>query len=752
MKWTTNIIIILLLSIASIGTAQEAAKDSLLAICTSTSVPDTSKVEAAIQLIIYHGATDDDIRYFMNSIGDNPSRRPKDRLKLLNVAMARYGRIGSVNQAEKTYKQLLQLAVQEESVEYQIKGNLTMARIERDRGDNTKAEVHLTNIEQLLKQEDLPAMQNAYYLERCTYARDKGKYTDALRYNDLAIAAADRPASRRLLANTYSQRGRIYRQLGETDSAEVYYQKSKSYAIEYQVLTQLPVILNNLGNIGHIKGKYDEAIGYYMESIALKEKSNDIRGLCIGYHNIGAIKNDMKAYEEARAQFLKSDEYASKIDFKKLHAYNALKTGWSYQMEERHEEALPYHMKALAISEDINFQKGQIDALIGIGVDQTNAGNLEIANTSLLEALAMAEASGNKSGECSALVGLADWYLQLDDSDYSRAAKMSDRDIENLLIRALALSKEMDYGEKKLLVYDGLQKLYNKTGANDKKAALLTEYMELKDSLYTEKRSDAIAAWETRYATAEKEKEIIQLEADNKIAQLRARTLQWSLGAITLFLGLLGFFGYKYQKRKSAQKRMEEAELFRTKLSSDLHDDVGTMLSSLAMQSEVMSLTAEAAQVEKFDKLSSLSREAMSRMRDTVWAIDSRKDSTKDLVDRMKDYLTDLLNGHKLKVDFQQDIADHMHKLRPDVRQNMYLIFKEAVNNAAKYSNGDQLTIRLSHSSSHLSLSIRDNGTVGNVKTSGTGMSNMKMRAERIGGAFSLKINDGFAIQVDVPQ
>jgi len=118
----------------------------------------------------------------------------------------------------------------------------------------------------------------------------------------------------------------------------------------------------------------------------------------------------------------------------------------------------------------------------------------------------------------------------------------------------------------------------------------------------------------------------------------------------------------------------------------------------------------------------------------------------------MKDYLTDLLNGHKLKVDFQQDIADHMHKLRPDVRQNMYLIFKEAVNNAAKYSNGDQLTIRLSHSSSHLSLSIRDNGTVGNVKTSGTGMSNMKMRAERIGGAFSLKINDGFAIQVDVPQ
>lgn len=712
---------------------------------------DSLKVRAALKLITYHAATDKEIRDYENMASKSTSVAPRYRLMLLNAVMAKYGKIGETEMCEATFDRLLQLAAREESTEYTIRAYLTMARVVRDQGDNDGFQKYMEEIEKALQQEDLPDMANAYYLEHCSYARHEGRYDDALSLNNKAIQAVKNPAQERLLSNTYSMRGRIYRHIGEIDSARIYYQKAKDLAVQYNVEEIIPVALNNLGNIGHIQGRYDEAIEYYMQSIEIKERTGDIRGLAIGYHNVAAIKNDMMAYDEAREQFAKSEEYAEKIDFKKIKAYNALKIGNSYQAEKKYKKALQYHTNALKISETLSFQKVRLDALVGIGIDQTNLGNLEIAHTVLLEALSLAEKSGNKAAECSALVGIADWYLQLDDTDYGRSAKMSDRDIEKLLIRALALSKEMDYGEKKMLVYDGLNKLYSKTGDDEKRAALLSDYLLLKDSLFAEKRSDAVAEWETKYATAEKEKEIIQLEADNKISQLRARTLQWALGAITLFLGLLGFFGYKYQKRKNAQKQMEEAELFRTKLSSDLHDDVGTMLSSLAMQSEVMSLTAEEAQVEKFDKLSSLSREAMSRMRDTVWAIDSRKDSTKDLVDRMKDYLTDLLNGHKIKVDFQHDIADDMLKLRPDVRQNMYLIFKEAVNNAAKYSNGDQITIRLSHSSSHLSLSIRDNGIVdpSTITTSGTGMSNMKMRAERIGLDFRIETTDGFAIIVE---
>jgi len=730
--------------------AQHKVRDSLLAVCNSA-VYDSVKVDAVVELITRHAATEQDIKMYSSAIGSNPSRRSKDKLRLLNVEMAKYGKIGETAKCEAAFHRLLQLAEREKSPEYTIRAYLTMARVVRDQGDNDGFQQHMEEIEKALQQEDLPAMENAYYLELCSHARHEGRYDDALRLNDKAIQAIGTSTLERLLSGTLSMRGRIFRHLGQIDSARIYYQKAKDLAIKYRVEDVIPVALNNLGNIGHIQGRYDEAIEYYMQSIEIKERTGNVRGLAIGYHNVAAIKNDIKAYDEAREQFAKSDEYAAKVDFKKLHALNALKIGWSYQMEERYAEALPYHAKALSICQDINHQKGQLDALIGVGVDQTHLGNLEQANTSLLDALALAQESGNKSAECSALVGLSEWYLKLEGSNYTQSARLSDNKIEAMLLRALTLSKEMDYGEKKLLVYEGLSKLYNKTGEHYKQTALLTEYMELKDSLYSDKRSEAITQWETKYATAEKEKEIIQLEADKKLSQLRTKTWQWALGIVTLLLGLLGYFGYKYQKRKNDQRQMEAAERFRSKLSSDLHDDVGTMLSSLAMQSEVMGLTASPDQVEKFEKLSSLSREAMARMRDTVWAIDSRKDNATDLVDRMKDYLSDLYNGGRMKVKFDQQIESDTIKLQPDVRQNLYLIFKEAVNNAAKYSSGDLLTVRFEHSKNYAKLHVHDNGKISNIKTSGTGLSNMKMRAERIKGSFTLNTQSGFDITVAIP-
>jgi len=653
-----------------------------------------------------------------------------------------------------SYERLFSLAKEKSNPEFQMMALFEMSRYLRDKGELEESEKLLDNVFHILKENKIPNSESTYFLERSINDRLKGNHVEALANNDLSINVILKGGDKSKLANIYSNRGRIYRHLGKTDSAEVCYIKAEAISLTYNEIETLPPIYNNLGNIAHVKGRYDEAIGYYIKSINLKEKKDDKRGLSIGYHNIGAIKNDMQAYDEAIAQFKKSDNLANEIDFKIINIHNALKIGWAYQMKENYERSLQYHTKALQLARNVKFKKGETSALIGIGVDQTNLGNLELANISLFEGLAQAEETGNKSEECSALVALADWFTRLEGSNYNFSTKMSTNDIEQLLLRAKGLSQEMDYGEKKLLVYDGLNKLYEQTGESSKKAKLLQEYMELKDSLFSDNRSEAITRWETKYTTAEKEKEIIKLEADNKIARFRTRVWQLALLGAALLFGMLGFFGFEYQKRKNAQKQMEEAEHFRSKLSSDLHDDVGTMLSSLAMQTDVMGLTASSDQVQKFEKLSSLSREAMSRMRDTVWAIDSRKDKVEDLIDRMKDYLTDILNGHQLKVDFLYDLADDVQKLQPDLRQNIYLIFKEAVNNAVKYSNGNKLTIKFIKSKKFVSLFIHDNGNVdaGSIKTSGTGINNMKMRARSINANFNIDYSDGFSIKVKIPE
>ena len=222
----------------------------------------------------------------------------------------------------------------------------------------------------------------------------------------------------------------------------------------------------------------------------------------------------------------------------------------------------------------------------------------------------------------------------------------------------------------------------------------------------------------------------------------------WAFLTYAVLLLGTGYGMYRYRLHQIIRY-----ERLRTRISSDLHDDVGTILTSVAMQSEFLGQNAPQEKAEWYEDLSNLSREAMSRMRDTVWAIDSRKDNMESLVDRMQDFLSDMNQMGKFKINFHHDISRRSEKLPPDIRQNVYLIFKEAVNNAFKYSIGNLLDIQLTRSPKEgLHLLIKDNGHVDseNIKTSGMGIKNLKMRSNRIKGNLDIRMEDGFEVELKV--
>ena len=212
-------------------------------------------------------------------------------------------------------------------------------------------------------------------------------------------------------------------------------------------------------------------------------------------------------------------------------------------------------------------------------------------------------------------------------------------------------------------------------------------------------------------------------------------------------------FSVLYSIYRIRIKQLMKYELLRTKISSDLHDDVGTLLTSLAMQSEVLGLSADQEEVKKFEKLSNLSREAMARMRDTVWAIDSRKDNLKSLIVRIEEYIEEINVTQKFQISFDHSVSKESLKLPPDIRRNTYLIFKEALVNAFKHSNGNKLEIKLKHEKKSLNLIIRDNGNVdpSKIKRSGLGLSNMQSRSDAINGIISIDYINGFSINLKVP-
>ncbi|MEM8529146.1 MAG: triple tyrosine motif-containing protein, partial [Bacteroidota bacterium] len=225
------------------------------------------------------------------------------------------------------------------------------------------------------------------------------------------------------------------------------------------------------------------------------------------------------------------------------------------------------------------------------------------------------------------------------------------------------------------------------------------------------------------------------------------RTWWFYLASVLSISGLIyGIFMYRLRQALKIER-------MRVKISSDLHDDVGGLLSGLAMQSELLEMTAAEERKPKLQRISELSRNAMSRMRDTVWAIDARKDKLENLLDRIREHAAETLTPNDMMFDLQiEDL--HLNKNMPtNIRQNLYLICKEAITNAAKHSNGDRVQIQFKkHGRNGIELTIHDNGKVIEKahKTTGLGMSNMAMRAEGIRGRMEVDVEDGFLIRVEL--
>lgn len=218
----------------------------------------------------------------------------------------------------------------------------------------------------------------------------------------------------------------------------------------------------------------------------------------------------------------------------------------------------------------------------------------------------------------------------------------------------------------------------------------------------------------------------------------------------TLF-SLLIYGWIKYRVYIRLQK-FKATEAIRSKISADLHDDVGSILSGLSMKSELMSYTAKKDQQNDLAKISEMSRNAMELMRDTVWAIDSRKDKFENLTDRMRTFSEASLPLKNISYTFETSGFESSGFINPEIRQNIYLIFKEALTNVLKHSDASRVKIELTQKDKHLMLIIQDNGKNKQAKPSdGLGMSNMKERAAKIGGVLFVRNQAGFVVELEIP-
>lgn len=750
---------LLALFYASNSIAQTNQLDSLVQLLKSESI-DSNKIHYINKIIEETGLESEaEIDVYFDQGLKICAKLKDDKLlySLYNSKAHQLLGISSFGASERSFQELINLASAKADQRVVLRAKIGLAKLLVQQQKTHEAKEQLQAIIAVSQELKFPKITSKGYTQIAGILRTQGKLDSAMIYikKGLDCFAPDERKIEVLDASLV--KGRIFRAQGEYDSAYAIYLYAQDLAGDLKEPIIEARVFNNLGNIDQVKGSYEKAIANYVKSIKIKEALNDKRGLCVGYHNIGTIKNDMEDYIGSLESYETSMEIAKSLKDIPLQIHNLMRIGVAQKELKNYDEAIALELEALALSVANEYKKGHITSLYNLGSIYLDINDFPNAYKYYLEVLPIVQKMGSKPYESATLAAIAKTYAMEEseanqmDRASSNSSGYSDQEIYKILLRAKELADYMDAPENQMDVMEALVLYHQRNGQYKLASHAMEEFMVLKDSLFTVERNEAVSAWETKYDVEKKEREIIDLEYANQLANVRSQRNQFLfIGSILFFIGFIGFL-LTYLKHRNSKIEAQKKEAFRSKLSSDLHDDVGSILTGLSMQTELLQMHVGDEHLTHFEKIGEMSRDAMTRMRDTVWAIDARKDKIYDLVDRILDFCEDALSPTGKKLNFNNNISEINKKINPEIRQNIYLIVKEAISNVIKYSDSNNVDMNLSIIDHSMVLQVFDFGTVKDIKPSGLGLANMKMRAQRLDGSFKYWIDNGFKIEVKIP-
>ena len=221
------------------------------------------------------------------------------------------------------------------------------------------------------------------------------------------------------------------------------------------------------------------------------------------------------------------------------------------------------------------------------------------------------------------------------------------------------------------------------------------------------------------------------------------KTWWFVLTSVIFFVGIIALFVF-YRVR-----HLLAVERFQRQVAADLHDEIGAGLSEINILSAILETKApkEISQALKHElaKIGERSRSLMNEMNDIVWLIKPRKDTLRDLFFHLRETFNDVLEAKNMSftIDFSGDVQNIVLKM--EEKHHVYLLFKEALNNAIKYSKARNIRLSIKEEDRKLSIALTDDG-IGfdpQSKRSGNGLKNMRHRARQLHGTIQIESAPG---------
>ncbi len=211
---------------------------------------------------------------------------------------------------------------------------------------------------------------------------------------------------------------------------------------------------------------------------------------------------------------------------------------------------------------------------------------------------------------------------------------------------------------------------------------------------------------------------------------------------------------YRYQLKKKLDQHIAIAA-DRARISSEMHDDLGSGLSKISFLSDMINQdSADGDTKLHLENISRSSKEMVEQMGNIIWSMNEKNDQLNNLIAYTRKYAVEFFENTTIKClvntpDFIPSI-----NIEGITRRNIFLVVKEALHNVLKHSNADVVRISFEMSTHFFSIIIHDNGKgIDGSKSSafGNGLINMAKRMKEVDGKFSIKNEDGTRIEISIP-
>lgn len=493
-------------------------------------------------------------------------------------------------------------------------------------------------------------------------------------------------------------------------------------------------------------GDHTGAIENQLMALNTSESINDQNGIASANNNIGLIYKNESKFAKAIPYHARAVELFKAVGNQDYLAKTFTNLGDCYSNLASYDSAMLYYDSSLVIETGLGNERGIALAHEVIGNSFSQQKKYEEALTHYK----IADSCHRKYNDSLDIAGLqylmASCYIPLNQLSTGRA----------YLERALDFAGRHNY-------IQGLQSCYKTYSMLDSiegnyKSALshYKQYVFYTDSLTNEEKNVKITRQVMQY---EYEKKALseKLLASNNQQRLKFQQYLLIVSIIGVILIALLFL-YFYKQRQKARSALE-LEQTRNRISRDLHDELGSNLSSVSMQASVAKrkLSRHEDVSEIVDHISTASQEMVSKMSDIVWSLLSENENTTQLIERVTNYCAITLPDNEIDFEVNNGLKEGSITIQTEMLKELYLIIKEAVINSLKHAQCNRIVVNFSRFENTLSISISDNGKGFDINkpvrtTGGYGLKNMKQRAEKLGARFQLisEPGKGTSVMLDI--